>query len=162
MKAKISILIALAMMLVLVNIASAQVDVYGVAGAGSLMKDGASKFAATVGANTNIKSDSASGFRTYSQTMMKYSDGFGQSEIQEMSQYIMQEKTLGLWQFYAALGTGAIVDIQSGQDNFDLALKAELGAELGWKLGLAVGVEYIPLTGEPDRTFVYGTVDLFR
>jgi len=139
----------------------AQVDMYGVGSAGVLFNGDNTKFALAVGGNTKIKSDT--GFVTYNQTIMKYSDGFkGSGEIQEVCTFIMSEKTLGIGKSYAAFGTGAIVGINDGSDDFNMAIKAELGYGIGWKCGLSIGIEYVPITDAPDRSFIYGSIDLFR
>lgn len=139
----------------------AQVETYGMAGAGVLMqKGGHSAFAAFAGTNTPVIKISEKGFLTYNRTQVLYSDGLGDQEIQALSTYLINQKSLGFLGMYASLGSGLIYEIREGDDIQDLALKAEMGAVILWQIGLAGGIDYIPVAGGPDSYYIYGMLNL--
>jgi len=136
-------------------------DSYGMAGAGTLMTHGQTgQFGLWAGTETPLSGDS-SHYGVVQRTGYYYQDGT--SDIQGVSMFILNKTSLGLWNrvgLYGAAGGGFLYQINEGADDNSAALKFELGLDIWGSLGLAVGCDYVPVSGDYDKAFVYGLIDL--
>ena len=162
MKSKLLTLFVAAIIILLPAHFSVAANFYPMTAFGSMMENGqTSEFATWAGEEGPLWTEKGSGLVVVQRAGLFYISGEG--EVQGLSGSLLAKKTLGIWNnvgLYAGIGGKLAYQIQKGDDNALAMWQLEFGADLYRKLGLAVGVDYIPVDQGGDRFFLYFQIDL--
>ena len=137
-------------------------SVYPMFGMGVLMEQGGTSESGTwVGQEAPLYRDTTTGLMLVQRAGYFYLDS--EDDVQALSSALMAKKTLGLWNgggLYAGMGGNYTYDMREGDDNGIASLKFEFGVDIYRKLGVAVGVDFIPVNEGTDKHYLYMMIDL--
>ena len=147
--------------LVLLSVTGWAYDNYAIVGGGVLAQDDSHPITvAFVGLDAPVLTDTAKGWVVANRTGYFYADRGGETDIQSLISQVINAKRLGVWGLYAAIKTGVLYEIKSSSDDLMMQVGVEIGGAPIKALGLAVGVDYAPIRGEPDQVTIYTLLNL--
>ena len=146
----------------LAPMASAQVDIYGVTGAGPFFTQG-EETVLGVFAGGNIPLYADSGFTVFNRTGYFYASGEAPDDIQGAASWMLAKKDVELigvtW--FVVGGGGYLWEIEGEEDNNQAAMKLEFGANIKGAFSVAVSFDHIPMGKDPDHGFLALNIDFF-
>jgi hypothetical protein len=156
------------LVLVPVEFAFGQGQVYGAAGVGMFAQDGQTKVGVFAAGDIKVSFDAAKGITMYDRVMILYSEFDG--SYKAGATFFMVQKRLGvLRDLYLSFGPGFYYRIQDQQDEQNVCLRMELGTDILGNVGIDLGVDYIPSVPVDDdidgmattRWFFHGAINLY-
>ncbi len=138
-----------------------QVKVMGVTGFGASFEDGGT-FGMFIGGDIPIYTDTARGFKSYTRTVMQFSDRDSElKEDQGIAFWQMAQRRLFSWAT-VAVGGGMTYNIKEGDDEQASGVKIELAIAPINAAAIIIGFDYLPDAGlcGQDVKFIYGGVNL--
>ena len=141
---------------------SAQFDAHAVVSQGAYLQSGHETAAAGwAGFESTLLKVSDQGFAAVTRVGLYYVNS--EEDVQGLSAFLLGKKSFRcdyLPSFYALAGGGFIYEILEGYDSQDAALKIEIGLDIYRRLGIGIGVDYIPDPATDDKWFLYGAINL--
>ncbi len=153
---KKTLLLSMVIMLLMSTLVFSQVTIYGSAGVGTMMSEGSKpSLAKFTSVNTPLYTDTVKGISNYLRATYYSVNDDDFNEYQGGALWDITQKTLGILsdaKWYGAIGFGGLDD---PVEKLKLGFKIETGLNIKGDFGVALGADFIPLTGKKDRSLVY-------